>query len=144
MSNEIANRMHAGLTCSLYQLTDPVLQQAWGVNVASFQRRLDLSATGSIYSIRLTRPLGGKTDAAGLLVESEGVLTWASIGGTSCQIATDDVPLNIGSDVLLGPYPPSTALAFTQILIMSAEEGEDLINVDVPLVNVLLTRTPGD
>ena len=144
MANEISNRMHAGLTCSLYELTDPVLQQSWGVNVASLERRLDLSASGAIYSVRLTSPLGGRTDAAGLLVESEGILTWSSVGaGSACQLATDDVPPTIGTDVVLGPYPPNAALAFTQILIMSAEENEDLSNADVPLVNVLLTRTPG-
>lgn len=149
MANEISNRLHAGLTCSLYELTDPVLQQSWGVVVASLRRRLDLSATGGVYSIDLEAPLGGRSDVAGLLVESDGILTWSAVGGASevlasCQLATADVPLNPGTDTLLGPYPSNAALVFTQILIMAAEEGVEIGNADVALVNILVVRTPGE
>lgn len=148
MANEISNRMHAGLTCSLYELTDPVLQQSWGVVAASLRRRIDLHASGAVYSVALTAPLGGRSDAAGLLVESEGVLTWAAVANddgavASCQLATDAVPLNPSSNTVLGPYPPSTALVFTQILIMAAQEGTMIENLTVPLVNIMLARSPG-
>ncbi len=44
---------------------------------------------------------------------------------------------------MLGPYPPSTALVFTQILIMAAQEGTMIENLTVPLVNIMLARSPG-
>lgn len=147
MANEISNRMHAGLTCSLYELTAPVLQQSYGVVVATLRRRIDLQAGGAVYSIDLEVPLGGRSDAAGLLVESEGILTWASVGGdgaatASCQLATADVPENVTASTVLGPYPASAALVFSQILIMAAAEGVEFENTNVPLVNILLVRSP--
>lgn len=149
MANEISNRLHAGFTCSLFDVASglpPVLQQSWGVDAASLRRRLDLSASGAAYTIDLSEALGGRTDGAGQLVECAGILTWSSVGvendSAVCQLATADVPENTTSEVLLGPYPPDAQLSFTQILIAVVEELTEFDDSPLPLLNVQLVRIP--